>query len=142
MANNIYSKIEPERLLHVICKSGDEGEGRTNLIPDDNALQASLQSSCPEGHTFKGPHKHLPQGRETHNTQESWIVIKGRLEVTMYDLDDSLIGTETIGPGDFYVYLGGGHGLKVLEEGTTFYEVKNGPYQGQAKDKVFYSEMD
>ncbi len=138
MVIKVYSNIEPEKLLHVICREDEESGERVNLIPDDNPLQASLHASCPKGHTFKGPHKHLPQRRETNCTQESWVVIRGKLEVSMYDLDDSLIGKEVVGPGDFYVYLAGGHGLKVLEEGTTFYEIKNGPYQGQAKDKVFY----
>ena len=39
--------------------------------------------------------------------------------------------------GDCAVVFHAGHGFSVLEEGTILYEVKNGPYYGQLKDKSF-----
>ena len=33
-----------------------------------------------------------------------------------------------------------GHGFEVIEDNTILYEVKNGPYYGQIKDKTFIDE--
>ena len=102
MEKQVFSKIQPDKLLHIFYKGRDQ-EGRINIIPENQALQASFQSGYPAGHNFKGPHKHLPQKRETNTTLESWIVISGSLKVTMYDLDNSFLDEEILNQGDFYV---------------------------------------
>ena len=37
--------------------------------------------------------------------------------------------------GDTLILLRGGHGYKVLEDGTQVLEIKNGPYVGAEKDR-------
>ncbi|MEK6908492.1 MAG: hypothetical protein AABX23_00385 [Nanoarchaeota archaeon] len=132
----IYSKIKPEKVLHLIQRNDNKIEGRKCLIDPGEFLQIAFCGGLPVGHTFSGPHRHLDQERTINKTQESWVIINGSVEVTMYDLDDKIIEKATLYPGDCYMYFDGGHGFKLLEENTKFYEFKNGPYNGRSNDKV------
>jgi cupin fold WbuC family metalloprotein len=89
------------------------------------------------GKTFK-PHKHIWKER-TRNViaQESWVIIRGSVEVIFYDLDDTVLEKFVLNEGDASFTLEGGHNYKILEEDTLVYEYKTGPYEGQSLDKVF-----
>jgi hypothetical protein len=75
----IYSKINGE-LLHQIVRLDDVVSGRTDLSTDDNYLQCAALK-LPKGRTFK-PHKHNinPRHDENYIPQESWCVIKGKVQ--------------------------------------------------------------
>ncbi len=136
--HKIYSKVKPEQLIHVIWKMGDGESQKMNfMVPDDECLQVAAGVKFPKGHTFSGAHRHLPHHRTTQKTQEAFIVTDGSVELTMYDLDNRVMGKEVLNAGDCYVYLDGGHALKILSEMAHFYEIKNGPYLGRDKDKEF-----
>ena len=135
----IYSKVEPERLLHIIYRLQDfydQESFRADVIPLNNFLQlATLRLE--KDQTFK-PHKHLwKDGEEKVIAQESWVTIKGEVQVTLYDLDDSIIYEPVLHPGDCSITLAGGHTYKALEPDTIVYEYKTGPYKGQKLDKEF-----
>lgn len=135
----IYSKIEPNKLLHIINRLSDI-EGRNDVVPEDNFIQcATLRME--NGKTFK-PHKHIEKKRtyEKQIAQESWVVIKGRVKCKFYDIDDTLIAEPILEVGDASFTLYGGHTYEILEEDTVVYEYKTGPYEGQALDKVFLDE--
>jgi len=132
----IYSKVEGGKLLHIINRL-PEIEGRSEIVPENNFIQcATLRMS--NGKTFP-PHKHITKDR--HYTeqiaQESWVVIKGRVRCKFFDIDNTLIATPILGPGDASFTLYGGHTYEILEEDTIVYEYKTGPYEGQALDKKF-----
>ena len=131
----IYSKVEPNTLLHIVNRV-DEISGRTDIAPEEEFLQlATLKMK--KNTTFR-PHKHIyKQGEEKVIAQESWVVIKGKVKVIMYDLDDSIISTPILYPGDCSMTFRGGHTYEILEEDTLVYEYKTGPYKGQTLDKVF-----
>lgn len=132
----IYSKIEKEKLLHIINRM-DEIVGRQEVVPENNFIQcATLRME--EGKTFR-PHKHIEKNRtyEKQIAQESWIVIKGSVKCKFYDIDDQLIAEPILYPGDASFTLYGGHTYEILEEDTVVYEYKTGPYEGQALDKIF-----
>ena len=131
----IYSKIKPEMLLHVINRKEDITTQRKDLSPEEEGLQVSCFLMNKDEKTR--PHKHIKQIRTTYLTQEVWIVIKGSIKVTLYDLDNEIIKDETLRLGDCLVTFRGGHSFISLEEDTTIYECKTGPYQGQEKDRVF-----
>lgn len=133
----IYSKKEPEKLLHIIVRKEDMKPGREDLIREDNFIQCSALN-LPQGKTFI-PHKHIIKDRSYDNqiAQESWVVIKGSVKCIFYDLDDQIIATPILYPGDASFTLYGGHNYEILEEGTLVYEYKTGPYEGQQFDKVF-----
>jgi cupin fold WbuC family metalloprotein len=132
----IYSKIETEKLLHIINRL-DEIDGRSEVIPENNFIQcATLKME--KNKTFP-PHKHIT--KERHYTeqiaQESWVVIKGSVRCILFDIDDTIIATPILQAGDASFTLYGGHTYEILEEDTIVYEYKTGPYEGQSLDKKF-----
>jgi cupin fold WbuC family metalloprotein len=132
----IYSKVEPEKLLHIINRL-DEINGRSEVVPENNFIQcATLKME--KNKTFP-PHKHITKDRHYPEqiAQESWIVIKGSVKCILFDIDDQIIATPTLYPGDASFTLYGGHTYEILEEDTIVYEYKTGPYEGQSLDKTF-----
>jgi len=132
----IYSKIEPNKLLHIINRF-DEINGRCEIVPENNFIQcATLKME--KGKTFR-PHKHIEKSRsyDKQIAQESWVVIKGSVKCKFYDIDDLLIAEPILYPGDASYTLYGGHTYEILEEDTVVYEYKTGPYEGQELDKTF-----
>lgn len=136
----IYSKIKPGKLLHIINRLKDIN-GRQDIVPVNNFIQcATLKME--NGKTFP-PHKHIIKDRHYSEqiAQESWVVIKGAVQCKFYDLDDNLIATPILKPGDASFTLYGGHTYEILEENTIVYEYKTGPYEGQKLDKTFIDEV-
>ena len=131
----IYSKVEPDKLLHIVYRLNEITE-RTNIAPESEFLQlASLKMK--KNTTFK-PHKHIyKQGEKQIIAQESWVVIKGKVKVIMYDLDDTIIINSILNPGDCSMTFRGGHNYVALDDDTLVYEYKTGPYEGQKLDKEF-----
>ena len=59
------------------------------------------------------------------------------LIAVFYDTDDTIIAQPVLYEGDACFSLGGGHNYKIMSEPFYAYEVKLGPYRGQAEDKIF-----
>ena len=53
----IYSKVEPEKLLHIIVRKEDFKPGRQDIVEENQFIQCSILQ-MEEGKTFK-PHKHI-----------------------------------------------------------------------------------
>jgi len=132
----IYSKIDTDKLLHIIVRASDSELGRQDIVPEENFIQCSILN-MEKGKTFR-PHKHIWKER-TRNViaQESWIVIRGSVKCILYDIDDQIIATPILYPGDASFTLEGGHTYEILEDNTLVYEYKTGPYEGQSLDKTF-----
>lgn len=132
----IYSRIQPEKLLHIIVRKEDMKPGRGDIVSEENFIQCSMLN-MDEGKTFK-PHRHIWKER-TRNVivQESWVVIQGSVKCIFYDLDDNIIAEPILYPGDSSFTLEGGHNYLILENDTLVYEYKTGPYEGQQLDKKF-----
>ena len=133
-----YSRVNGE-LLHLVNRLSDI-EGRTDLSLEKEYLQlATLKME--KGKTFK-PHKHIwKQGEPMCIAQESWVVIKGNVRVTMFDVDDSIIAQPILSAGDCSMTFQGGHTYEILDDDTIVYEYKTGPYKGQENDKVFIEKI-
>ena len=132
----IYSKVEEGKLLHIINRLSDIN-GRTEVIPENNFIQcATLKME--KNKTFP-PHKHITKDRHYKEqiAQESWIIIKGSVRCILFDIDDQIIATPILYPGDASFTLYGGHTYEILEQDTVVYEYKTGPYEGQSLDKKF-----
>lgn len=141
MIEKIYSKVNPNKILHLIHRLNEDASNqRLELIEADNFLQCSFL--CLEKNkTFK-PHKHIEKNRtyEKQIAQESWVVIRGKVECSFYDLDDQLLTKKILNPGDASFTLYGGHNYLILEPNTIVYEYKTGPYEGIEFDKTFIKE--
>ena len=132
----LYSKLDPSKLLHQINRL-EEIVSRENRSDDEQFLQiATLKMK--QGHTFK-PHRHIwkPFIEDQIIAQESWVVIRGSVNVSYYDTDGNFITSIVIKQGDCSVTFEGGHTYTILEDDTIVYEHKVGPYTGQQNDKVF-----
>lgn len=132
---NIYSKIEPTKILHIINRKRDIQDGRADLVDPDQFIQcAALKNE--QGKTFE-PHRHIMQMRhEVYIPQESWVVITGMVQVILYDLDNTVLHTDVLEPGDVSITLQGGHNYLFMQD-SIVYEFKTGPYLGQQHDKTF-----
>ena len=82
----IYSKIDPAKLLHIaVFKDEISMENREDISEDSEYLQfASIPIE--KGKNF-APHYHLFQERSITATQECWIIIHGKIQVSYYDTD-------------------------------------------------------
>ena len=132
-----YSKTG--MLLHVVRRLKDaeeQGNFREDIIEPEEHIQCS-SLKMDKGKTFK-PHKHIYKNTPSWTqAQESWVVIRGSVLCTFYDLDDTVLGGVALYPGDVSFTLHGGHTYEILEDDTIVYEFKTGPYTGQENDKVF-----
>ena len=128
----IYSRIDPDKLLHIIHRFY-EIEKRTDVAPEDQFIQlATLRME--EGKTFR-PHQHIwkPAPREQVIAQESWVVIKGSVKCHLYDTDGELLKEVVIRQGDCSMTFEGGHTYTILEDDTVVYEYKTGPYTSRKR---------
>jgi cupin fold WbuC family metalloprotein len=136
---HIYSKLQPEKILHTIVRRKDLTPGRKEVVLEKHFLQCAILN-MEEGKTFR-PHRHIWKERTTNViAQESWIVIQGSVKCYLFDLDDTVLATPIIYAGDASFTLEGGHTYEILEDNTLVYEYKTGPYEGQALDKTFIDE--
>ena len=131
-----YSKIDPNKLLHMVVRKEEITSGRQDIVSEENFIQCSILN-MEKDKTFK-PHKHIWKER-TRNViaQESWIVIQGSVKCIFYDIDNTIIAEPILYQGDASFTLEGGHNYLILEDNTLVYEYKTGPYEGQALDKTF-----
>ena len=129
----IFSKIAPTQLLHVLVKTDEVAESRANLSEDSQGLQVSVVQLS-KGRQV-APHIHNPRTRREplplDITQECWMVVRGLLRVKLFDLDRTLLQDTTLGANWLLVTFQGGHALECLEEPATMVECKNGPYLGR-----------
>lgn len=134
-----YSKVKKGKLLHIINRLNSEVK-RVDIVPENNFIQCAFLK-MEKNKTFK-PHKHIKKERHYKEkiAQESWVVIKGKVRCILYDIDDSILATPILNPGDASFTLEGGHTYEILEENTIVYEYKTGPYEGQKLDKEFINE--
>jgi hypothetical protein len=134
--DKIYSRCQPETLLHMVFRRAEMVAGRLDLVAPEQFLQCSALN-LRQGQTFQ-PHQHVwKRGPQSVIAQESWVVIAGEVRCLFYDLDGQFLEDHCLLPGDASFTLQGGHNYEALVPDTLVYEYKTGPYTGQQQDKVF-----
>ncbi len=134
----IYSKIQPNKLLHIVTSVDEIKSGRIGVVPEEEYLQLAILKMN-KGKTFL-PHKHIIKEKITDIAQESWLVYEGKVKCTFYDLDDSILDEPIIEKGGISITLRGGHNYLIMSDNTTVLEYKTGPYLGQEFDKQFINK--
>ena len=134
---NIYSKIKKKKLLHVFFKFR-KNINRISLSPEKEYLQASIVKF--KDKKVIGSHHHLnhPIVNKKRPIQESWILIKGKAKITLFDTNKKILKTFVMKPGDISISFSGGHKLETLNKNTIIYEYKTGPYKGSKKDLTYF----
>jgi hypothetical protein len=133
----IKSNID-NSVLHIIHRAKEYVPTRCELVPPTEFIQCSIINAT-ENQKF-APHHHLYKKIDFSEiiAQESWVVIRGSVQVTYYDKDNSKITSEILREGDITITLYGGHEYEILEDDTVIYEFKTGPYFGPEKDKTYF----
>jgi hypothetical protein len=83
------------------------------------------------------PHYHLPVERALKDTLEVLHIDGGACRMKLFDQKQESFYETELRSGDTVILMMGGHGFEVIEP-TRIIEVKQGPYAGPAKDKVFF----
>lgn len=130
----IFSRVQPDLLLHIIHRRTDFDSERNDLVEPGNFLQCAAMK-LPEGRTFKA-HYHITKDVTETLPQESWVVISGSVRCMLYDIDNTLIASPVLQDGDCSITLRGGHNYEVIQDARVL-EFKSGPYTGQENDKRF-----
>ena len=132
----IFSKVKKNKLLHIIFSPQKKNE-RINISHENEFLQFCYLNLNKDDKFL--PHKHFWKKdiKKKRIVQESWLVVKGLAKVTLYDLNDKVLSTEVLKPGEISITFEGGHKLEILKNNTIIYEHKTGPYEGQKKDLVY-----
>ena len=129
-----------EGLLAVVIAVGDAYEppdhGTHFLTEPTLPLQAAALSHK-TGDRIE-PHYHPPHERTVTGTPEVLIVVDGSYLMTVFTTRGVEAASVTLAAGTLVVIVSGGHGFVALEDDSSMFEVKVGPYLGGA-DKVYYS---
>ena len=80
-------------------------------------------------------HIHMLAPRSVTHTQEVIVVLTGSLRANVFDRERHPVGQVVLRVGECMVFLQGGHGYDILEDGTHVLEIKNGPYPGAEPDR-------
>ena len=126
--------VKKDDEIYALLVSHSIKEGSEWIGEPYESLQAS-RMQYPTGKTFR-VHHHILNPRTIKRTQESFIVISGKVAVDVYDNKSVLLGTLEAGPGEAIFVYRGGHGVRVLED-VVMYEVKAGQFTVVSEDKEF-----
>ena len=139
----IFSKLDPEVLLAIIVPFQCFDKPRNEIVPATEFIQGAAIRVM-DGDRFR-PHKHIFKEFKSDKygstkAQEAWIVLRGVIKVVIYDSNNTIIHSELLKDGDACFLLHGGHTFECFEDYTCVWELKTGPYTGQANDKIFINE--
>ena len=129
-------KIESEgELLALVLRNSFNPPGLNFISDEEHTLQVGLHKRQ-KGHRYRA-HVTFPF-KEMKNVKPNKIyyVKKGKIGVDVYDKSDKKVSYVMLSEGDLIVFVSGGHGVDLLENGE-FIEIKQGPYRGSEEDKRF-----
>ena len=107
----------------------------TAPVTDEREPLQMLTLKHPKG-TYLKAHMHAPKERTTARLQECLIVRTGTIEIDLYEPGGEQFKTITLSPGEAFILLRGGYGIRVTEDAELI-EVKNGPY---LEDKILLDD--
>lgn len=134
---SILRVTKGDTVYALIIRRGFPVNGVEFFTPETSPFQLGLMEH-PKGHTIRA-HSHVSQKYDVHTTSEFLYIERGSLRATIYDEEWKVLATETLSAGDVILILAGGHAFEVLEDCRMF-EVKQGPYPGEQKAKVYREE--
>ncbi len=136
-AESIHTVSDGKRVLALIYKNVRAPKGARFLTPISYPLQVGLHE-----YTKKRTaplHQHPDFKYPVNTTQEFIYVEKGTVTATITNKRWKIIETHVLKRGDFILTIDGGHAY-TFSRGSRVIEVKQGPYPGDAKAKIYYAE--
>ena len=127
-------KLDKDLLDSITQKAKESPRLRMN-----HNLHDSLDSKVQRLFNALEPGTLLPIHRHQ-NTDETYILIRGKIEVLFYDDDknitDRFIICQEEGTFGVHIPQGTWHTIEVLESGSVIFEVKEGPYQPISENDI------
>lgn len=123
-----YAVIVP--ILHF------QHSGETQWYGNDDDFIQVARMKYDKSKVFK-PHKHKIRPRTIQKTQEAFIVLMGKVKASIYDDKDNLIREVILEEKSIGIFYNGGHGYKIMENGTIIIEVKPGTFTTWQEDKEY-----
>ena len=127
-------KLDKELLDSITQKAKESPRLRMN-----HNLHDSLESKVQRLFNALEPGTVLPIHRHQ-NTDETYILIRGKIEVIFYDnkknITDRFIVCQEDGIFGVHIPKNTWHTLEVLENGSVIFEVKEGPYQPISENDI------
>ena len=105
-----------------------------DFITDDNAYIQAGTWNYNKDRVLRA-HRHKINPRTVNRTQETFVLLSGRLRVDLYDENNKIFLQEELATGDIGIILNVGHGYYILEDNTKVLEVKPGPFTSVEQDK-------
>jgi len=122
-----------DEVVAIFHKIGEWKEG-LDFLTDDNAYIQAGTWWYNKGKVLKA-HRHKQYPREVNQTQETFILLSGRMRVDLYDENNNIYLQEELSAGDIGIILNIGHGYFILDDNTKILEVKPGPFTSVEMDK-------
>lgn len=134
---SIFEINDGKTLLAIVFRHSLTADGVKFLTPQNYPLQLGLLEH-PSGKQIRA-HRHPAFKYNVTTTQEFIYIETGEVEATIYRNDWSIVKKVILKKGDFILSVAGGHSFKVLKK-CRMIEIKQGPYPGDAKAKIFMPE--
>jgi hypothetical protein len=109
-------------------------EETTFYSPPESSFQFGLLAHS--AGFVEPPHYHAPFERHIKDLQQMFVVQRGIVAVELYSDDGNLLKEIILRQGDGIVLIHGIHAIRVIEDMQCI-SVKQGPFLGPEKDKVF-----
>ena len=109
-------------------------EKTTFFSPPESSFQFGLLAH--EAGFVEPPHYHKEADRTINDLQQMFMVQRGVVVVELYSDEGALLREIKLRTGDAILLIHGVHAIRVLEDMQCI-SVKQGPYMGEAQDKVF-----
>lgn len=137
-----------EKQLAIIIRRKFQYDGIKFFTPNSYSQQLAFMKHS-AGHEIL-PHVHNKVCRKVLFTQEVLVIRKGKLRVDFYSEERGYLESRILKEGDVIMLASGGHGFEVLED-LEMYEIKQGPYSGEAdktrfaaipKEEIFFADAE
>lgn len=121
-------------MIALIIRSNYNKDGISFFTPNEFSQQLAYMKH-PAGHVIQ-PHVHNEVKREVLYTKEVLVIKHGKLKCDFYSENQVYLESVIVETGDVILLANGGHGFECLEE-TEMFEIKQGPYAGDADKTRF-----
>ena len=121
-------------VLARLIEAEDLKPGLNFFSKDEEFVQVGVWGHYEKGKYLQN-HVHNKFDRVASRTYETLYMIKGSMDVDIFDLNKVFVERFNIHTGQILILMECAHGYTITEEDTTVLEIKNGPFAGAEKDK-------
>lgn len=133
--NTILERVERDGTIFAeVIRADAHVEVTRFFSPPESSFQFGLLAH--EAGFSEAAHYHHPFTRSINDLQQMFVMQRGHVVIELYTDEGTKFREIELGPGDAIVLMHGVHGLRVLEDFQAI-SVKQGPFLGTEKDKIF-----